>query len=145
MPDPLKIAMKTVMSLHIPVYRASKGRLMGTRLGWPVALLTVKGRKTGKLRTTPLIYLEENGKYVVVGSAAGLATEPAWFRNLRAAGTAVLQVRDREIEASVAIADQEERDRLWKILVAKGSFFADYQAKTDRLIPIALLTPLATR
>lgn len=145
MPDPLKIAMKTVMSLHIPVYRASKGRLMGTRLGWPVALLTVKGRKTGKLRTTPLIYMEENGRYVVVGSAAGLATEPAWFRNLRAADTAVLQIRGREIEATIEIVEQEERDRLWKILVEKGPFFAAYQAKTDRQIPIALLTPSTPR
>jgi deazaflavin-dependent oxidoreductase (nitroreductase family) len=136
-----------VMSLNVAVYRMSKGRMMGRIKKMPILLLTVPGRKTGKLHTAPVVYMEDNGRYVVTGSNGGAAEEPGWFRNLRAAeqsgAPVTLEDRHKRMEASVSVADGEERTRLWAQLVSQAPFFEQsYQAKTERQIPMAVLTPL---
>jgi F420H(2)-dependent quinone reductase len=70
-------------ALSNSLYRVSGGRLMGTVRGMPVLLITVAGRKTGTKRTNPVLYFEDDGKYVVTGSNGGSAKEPQWFQNLR--------------------------------------------------------------
>lgn len=136
-----RLIMRAFGGLNIGVYRASGGRLMGRVRGMPVLLLEVAGRKTGAKHTTPVSYFEDEGRYIVTGSAGGAASEPQWFRNLRKAEHAQIEVGPRRIPVSVAIADSHERDVLWTKLLTQAPFFADYQAKVERRIPMAILTP----
>ena len=78
-----RLLMRAFGGLNIGLYRASGGRLMGKVRGVPVLLLTVAGRKTGAMHTTPVSYFEDDGRFIVTGSAGGSASEPQWFRNLR--------------------------------------------------------------
>lgn len=140
--------MKTVFrlstKLNNAVYRRSGGRLMNkARDGIPVLLLTVNGRKSGTAYTSPVGYLEDDERYVVSGSANGLPNDPQWFKNLRATDHARVLVGDREREVSVHIAEGDERDRLWRQIVARYPGFGGYEKKTagQRIIPVAVLTP----
>lgn len=133
--------MKGFGALNVAVYRASKGRLMGKVKGHPVLLLTVAGRTSGKARTTPVLYFEDAGRHVVIGSGGGSSGEPQWFRNLRRAERATVEVAGQRSEVSVAVVDGEERRRLWDMVVGRAPFFNDYATKSGREIPIATLTP----
>src|SRR2546430_932678 len=87
-----KQAMRAMGALNNRLYRASGGRVMGKVRGVPVLLLTVAGRKTGAAHTTPVAYFEDNGRFVVTGSAGGSPSDPQWFQNLRHADRAVIEV-----------------------------------------------------
>jgi deazaflavin-dependent oxidoreductase (nitroreductase family) len=139
----MKVTMRVVSAINLALYRRSNGRVMGRMRGMPVLLLTVPGRKTGIMRTNPVIYLEHDSTYVVAGSAHGADIEPAWFRNLRAVDSARIQVGDRHLVVKVEIAAGEQRSELWRRLVERGPFFGAYQKKTDREIPLAVLRPSA--
>jgi len=128
-------------ALNNNLYRLSGGRFMGKLRGMPVLLITVAGRKTGIMRTHPVMYLEDDGRYVVTGSGAGSAAEPQWFKNLRSSHEAEIEIGRRKLAVSVSVAAGEQRDILWKELVARAPFFADYQRKVERQIPMAILTP----
>lgn len=123
------------------LYRVSGGRLMGKVRGIPVLLITVAGRKTGDKHTNPVLYLEDDGKYVVTGSGAGSTQEPQWFKNLRRTDQAEVEVGRRHLPVSVEIAEGAEREVLWQRLLVRAPFFADYQKKVERQIPMAVLTP----
>jgi F420H(2)-dependent quinone reductase len=140
--DVQKAVMRAAVAVHNRVYRASGGRVGGTVRGMPVLLLTVAGRRTGKPHTTPVAYLDSGGRYVVSGTAGGSPTEPQWFRNLRHADRAVVQVGPRQVRVTVAIAAPAERDMLWEQLVARAPSFAGYRTKTGREMPMAVLTPV---
>jgi deazaflavin-dependent oxidoreductase (nitroreductase family) len=133
--------MRAMGALNNRLYRASGGKVMGKVRGMPVLLLTVAGRKTGAEHTTPVAYIEEGGRFVVTGSAGGSPSEPQWFRNLRHADRAVIEVGRRRIDVTVTVAGPAEHEILWKQLLSKGPFFANYQAKVERQIPMAILTP----
>jgi F420H(2)-dependent quinone reductase len=137
----MKTVMRAAGSVNTALYRASKGRLGGKVRGMPILLLTVKGRKTGTPRTTPVVYFMDGDDYIVSGSAGGAPAEPNWFRNLRATDTATVEVGDGRFVVSVAVASDEEHAELWPKLVAHGPFFNGYQAKITRQIPLARLTP----
>jgi F420H(2)-dependent quinone reductase len=128
-------------ALNSSLYRASGGRLMGKLRGMPVLLITVAGRKTGTMHTNPVMYLDDDGRYVVTGSGGGSATEPQWFKNLRSTHEAEIEIGRHKLAVGVSVAAGEQRDILWKKLVARAPFFADYQRKVDRQIPMALLMP----
>jgi deazaflavin-dependent oxidoreductase (nitroreductase family) len=125
------------------LYRASGGRVMGKVRGMPVLLITVAGRKSGAKHTNPVLYLEDNGTYVVTGSGAGSEKEPQWFRNLRHADEAEVEVGRRRLPVSVEVVNGAQRDILWQQLLVHAPFFADYQRKVGRQIPMAILTPKA--
>ena len=137
-PKPL-VRAGTAMSNGL--YRVSGGRLMGKVRGIPVLLITVAGRKTGDKHTNPVLYLEDDGKYVVTGSGAGSTQEPQWFKNLRRTDQAEVEVGRRHLPVSVEIAEGAEREVLWQRLLVRAPFFADYQKKVERQIPMAVLTP----
>jgi len=141
MADIQRLVMRTAGALNTRIYRASSGRLMGKVRGVPVLLLTVAGRKTAVAHTTPISYFEDGGRFVVTGSAGGAPSEPQWFRNLRRADHAVIEVGSRRIDVAVAIAGPQERKILWEQLLTRAPFFAKYQAKVEREIPMAVLTP----
>ncbi|WP_167047830.1 nitroreductase/quinone reductase family protein [Salinibacterium sp. ZJ454] len=129
-------------ALNNAIYRATGGRLLGRMGGLSVLLLTVPGRKTGLPHTTAVSYIMDAHRFVVTGSAGGSAKEPQWFRNLRHADQAVIEVGPRRITVTVTIAGPSERARLWHQLTSRAPFFDRYQAKVDRLIPMAILSPV---
>ena len=137
--------MKTLMrkgnATHGALYRRTGGRHFSRVRGLPVCLLTVPGRKTGTPRTTPIVYLERDGDWLVVGSAGGAKADPQWFRNLRTADRATLEIGDRKHEVSVHITEGEEQNVHWAWLVEQAPFFDGYRKKSGRTIPIAVLTP----
>jgi deazaflavin-dependent oxidoreductase (nitroreductase family) len=133
--------MRAAGALNIRLYRASGGRVMGNVRGVPVLLLTLAGRRTGVEHTTPVSYFEDGDRFIVTGSAGGTASDPQWFRNLRHVDRALIEVGRRRIDVAVAIAGREEHKILWEQLVARAPFFAKYQAKVEREIPMAVLTP----
>lgn len=137
-----KRLMRSSNTLINGLYRASGGRVMGRVKGMPVLLLTVAGRKTGVLHTAAVAYLEDAGRYVVTGSAGGAPSEPQWFRNLRHADLATVEVGGERLAVTVAVAGEEERRVLWERLVSRAPFFATYQDKVEREIPMAVLTPV---
>jgi deazaflavin-dependent oxidoreductase (nitroreductase family) len=136
--------MRLVGGLQTRIYRTSNGRVWHTMRGLPVLLLTVPGRKTRIPRTTPISYVRDGDRYVVTGSGAGLPAEPLWFRNLRAANRAEIQVGPAHIAVSVMVASSAEHTRLWAELVRQAPYFANYQAKVQREIPMAVLTPVTS-
>jgi deazaflavin-dependent oxidoreductase (nitroreductase family) len=136
------ILIRAGRALNNGLYRATGGRLMGTVRGMPVLLLTVRGRKTGAKHTTAVLYLDDDSTYLVTGSGGGSAKEPQWFQNLRRADGAEIEVRRRRLGVSVTVADGAQREVLWQKLLVHAPFFADYQAKVERQIPMAVLTPV---
>lgn len=102
--------------------------------GVPVLLLTVAGRNTGVEHTTPIADVADAGGFVVVGSAGGAVWEPQWFRNLRTADRAVIEVGPERLAVSVSITGPEEHAMLWHRLLARAPFFGDYQAKSSERI-----------
>jgi deazaflavin-dependent oxidoreductase (nitroreductase family) len=128
-------------SLNNAVYRASGGRLMGSYDGNPVVLLHHVGRRSGEARVTPLIYLEDGDDIVVVGSMGGTPKHPAWVHNLKAQPATQVEVGRERRAVTARVADAEERARLWPRLVEHYPAFANYQARTEREIPVVILAP----
>ena len=121
----------------------SSGGTQGTELkGKPVVLLTTVGAKSGKLRKTPLMRVEHDGQYAVVASLGGAPTNPVWYHNVTKHprvelqdGTAVGDYEAREVFG-------EEKATWWDRAVEVWPDYAEYQAKTDREIPVFVLTPI---
>jgi deazaflavin-dependent oxidoreductase (nitroreductase family) len=109
------------------------------RNGVPTLLLTVRGRSSGKLRRTVLIYGQDDDRYLVVASYGGAAEHPQWYQNLVAEPKVEVQVRDDVFPATARTASPEERARLWPTMAAIWPDYDNYQAKTDREIPIVIL------
>jgi F420H(2)-dependent quinone reductase len=136
-------AQKWAAKLHAAAYRATGGRVGGRMLNSPVLLLLTTGRKTGKQRTTPLLYLEDGGGYAIVASNGGTAKPPVWWLNLEARPEAVVEIGRRKLPVRAEEVRGEEKQRLWGRLVEMYSTYEDYQRKTDREIPVILLRPTA--
>ncbi len=139
-------AMATGNKVASWLYRRTGGKVGGSARGVPVLLLTVPGRKSGLLRSVPVAYFDDEGRYVIAATAGGSKTDPQWIRNLAATKTAHIQIGDRQHDVDVRVAGPEERDELWaNVVVARAPSFAGYEAKSgDRTIPIAILTPTST-
>jgi len=135
--------LKLVSRVHVALYRASGGRIGGRFKVAPVLLLTTTGRKTGKRRTTPLLYGEDAGRYVIVASVGGAPKHPSWYLNLSGNPDATIQVGGRKLEVHADTAAADERARLWTLMTRMYPGYDDYQAKTSREIPVVTLTPAA--
>jgi F420H(2)-dependent quinone reductase len=127
---------------HTVVYRATHG-LVGHHLPGapPMLLLDHVGAKSGKQRTTPLTYLREGEKLVIVASKGGHPKNPAWFHNLRANPDTTVQVGSRRTPVRARVATPAERTRLWPRVVDLYGGYRDYQERTDREIPLVILEP----
>jgi F420H(2)-dependent quinone reductase len=131
----------TLGKLNVPVYRATRGKLMNKVGSAPVMLLTTTGRKSGVERTAPVLFLEDGPRLVVVGSNAGNARTPAWALNLRATPEARAQVGGRRWPVRARVAEGEERAELWRRVNDLYEGFDDYDARTARDIAVFVLEP----
>ena len=134
--------MQQFTRLQVYVYRRSGGRWMATMRGMPLLIMITVGKKSGKKRETPVMYLRHGANYVVTASNAGSDSNPGWYVNLRAQPTATLEVSGNTLQATWRVAAGEERALIWAELVSKAPFFDDYRSKTTREIPIVILTPV---
>jgi deazaflavin-dependent oxidoreductase (nitroreductase family) len=107
----------------------------------PICLLEHRGRKTGRLRTTPLVFLEDGDRVVVVASQAGRPEHPMWYLNLLADPDVTVQVGRRRRAMRARVADDAERAELWPRLVALYADYDSYQSWTNRVIPVVVLDP----
>ncbi len=135
------MATKFFTRIHIALYRRTGGKLGGRFRGSPVLLLTSTGRRSGQLRTTPLLHVVDGDRKVVVASYLGAEHHPAWYHNLLAHPEVTVQAGSSVQQMRAEVADPAERARLWSPLVAMYPTYDDYQAKTERQIPVVVLTP----
>ncbi len=104
-------------------------------------LLHHRGARTGAERVNPVAYLPDDGRYVVFASKAGAPTNPAWYHNLKAHPETTIEVGDDTVAVTASEVTGDERDRLFGAQAERSPQFAEYQQKTDRLIPVVVLTP----
>ena len=124
------------------VYRKTDGRFGGTFLqGAPVALLTTTGRKTGEPRLSPLLYLREGNRVVLIASKGGAADNPMWYLNLKANPKVSVQIKDEVLHLTARDATEDERALYWPKMVAMYTSFDDYQSWTERVIPVVICDP----
>ncbi|MDA4109467.1 nitroreductase family deazaflavin-dependent oxidoreductase [Mycolicibacterium holsaticum] len=111
--------------------------------GKPLILLTTVGAKTGKIRKTPLMRVEHDGEYAIVASLGGAPKHPVWYHNVKAHPRVELQdgAVTRDYEAREVFGD--DKATWWERAVAAWPDYAEYQEKTDRVIPVFVLTPIS--
>lgn len=109
--------------------------------GIPVCLLTTAGRKTGQPRTSPLVYLADGDRIVLVASQGGLPKHPMWYLNICHNPEVTIQIGSQVRRMRARVADGGERSVLWPRLVEMYADFADYQSWTDRIIPVIICEP----
>jgi deazaflavin-dependent oxidoreductase (nitroreductase family) len=123
-------------------YEATDGREAGTLRGRPVIVVTSVGAKTGKLRKTALIRVEDAGTYAIVASKGGAARNPVWYHNLVANPHVELQDGAVKRDYRAREVDGTERETWWRRAVEAWPAYDDYQAKTNRRIPVFVLEPI---
>ncbi|BBZ40240.1 nitroreductase family deazaflavin-dependent oxidoreductase [Mycobacterium conspicuum] len=126
---------------HIRAYRDSGGEVGYLWNGVPTLLLTTTGRRTGEPRTSALIFARDGVDYLIVASKGGMPTHPMWYLNLQANPAAKIQVKADEFAVVARTASAAEKPRLWKIVTEVWPNYDVYQTRTDREIPVVILTP----
>ncbi len=135
-PSPWKFAAD-----QVALYEATGGAEGGTLQGKPVIILTTRGRHSGKVRKTPLMRVEHGGTYAVVASMGGAPKHPVWYLNLTASPAATLQDGPKVYEMRAREVHGDEKARWWARAVEAWPAYAEYQARTDRQIPVLVLEP----
>jgi len=123
----------------IEEFRANRGRVGGQFEGAPLLLLTATGAKTGQQRTTPVMYLPDGDRYIIIASKGGAPTNPDWYHNLMANPEATIEVGTESFRARATEVTGEERDELYRRQAILYPGFADYEQKTIRKIPVIAL------
>lgn len=123
-------------------YMNSGGTQGTTMKGMPVVLLTTVGAKTGKLRKTPLMRVEHEGQYAIVASLGGAPKHPVWYHNVTKNPRVELQDGTVSGDYDAREVFGDEKAQWWERAVAAYPDYADYQKKTDRQIPVFVLTPV---
>jgi deazaflavin-dependent oxidoreductase (nitroreductase family) len=127
---------------HTEEYVATDGAKGHRWNGTTTLLLTTRGRRTGTARRTPLIYGRDGETYLIVASKGGSPRHPEWYLNLAAHPRVRLQVGAERFDAGARTATPEEKARLWPVMTAQWPAYDDYQTRTDRDIPLVILTPV---
>ena len=139
---PPKAILKLISKLNVVFYRLSGGQVMGKLKGSPICLVTMTGRKSGRKITMPLMYTPHGESVLIVASQGGAPQHPVWYHNLIADPHVTVQDGRRVRSMLVRQATPQEKAELWPICVASYPEFADYQAKTERDIPVMICEPL---
>jgi deazaflavin-dependent oxidoreductase (nitroreductase family) len=128
-----------ISRIHGALYRWSDGRIGAGTRATQLLLLTTTGRKSGQPRSTPLLYVSDGDRWVVIGSNGGSDRAPAWWLNLQACPEASIQCGRERHAVHARRATPEEEERLWPKLTEAYAFFPAYRERTDREIPIIVL------
>ena len=126
---------------HVKVYRETDGEQGYLWNGAPILLLTTTGRKSGELRTSALIFGRDGDDLLLVASQGGAPTHPNWYHNLSANPDVEVQVQGDVFRATARTANDDEKTRLWSIMTDVWPNYDSYQERTDRAIPVVVLTP----
>src|SRR5262245_25411906 len=116
----------------IEQFRATRGASAGPLDGRHLLLLTTTGAKSGQRRTTPLMYIPEGDRLLIIASNAGAPAHPDWYHNLVAHPNVTVEVGAEIVEANAVVLEGAERQRLWSWIVEQYPFFAEHQAKITR-------------
>ena len=132
--------LRRMMAGHTAIYRATHG-VVGHKIpgGPPMLLLDHVGAKSGKKRTSPLVYVKDGDDVVLVASKGGNPKNPAWFHNLKAHPDTTVQIGSEKRPVRARVATDEERKRLWPKAVATYGGYEGYQKRTERKIPLVVL------
>jgi F420H(2)-dependent quinone reductase len=130
---------------QVDLYESTDGAEGNTMRGKPVIILTSRGAKSGKIRKTPLMRVEHDGRYAVVASQGGAPEHPVWYHNLVADPHVELQDGPDKRDMTVRELEGEERAQWWRRAVEAFPPYAEYQTRTDRVIPLLLLEPAGER
>ena len=131
-----KFFFRLFTGMHAKIIKLTRGRV----LAGSTLVLTHTGAKTGKKRETPLMYLPDGEDLIVVASAGGAPQHPGWYHNLMANPDTTVNLEGREIAVRARDAGAD-RDQYWAKVVAAEERFAAYEDKTDRVIPLVILSP----
>ncbi len=123
----------------IAEYRATHGKVTGMFAGAPLLLLTTTGAKSGKPRTSPLVYTSDGDRIVIIASKGGAPTNPDWYHNLLAHPEATLELGSDKFQVRASFPEGQERERLYNQQAAQMPNFAEYQKNTTRQIPVVVL------
>lgn len=127
---------------NVDEFRANGGKVGGQFEGFPLLLLTSTGAKSGQQRVTPTAYFDIDGHIYIVGSAAGRDSDPAWAFNLRAHPDAIVEIgTDPPRPVTARELPRAERDAIYPVVVERAPGFAEYEKRTDRVIPVFELLP----
>jgi deazaflavin-dependent oxidoreductase (nitroreductase family) len=126
---------------NIAEFRANHGRVGGNFEGAPLVILHTVGAKSGDPRTNIMMYQADGERYLVFASAAGADKNPAWYWNLKAHPDTRIEVGDDIVDVHATELDGNERDEKYALQAERYPGFADYEAKTTRVIPVVALTP----
>jgi deazaflavin-dependent oxidoreductase (nitroreductase family) len=132
--------MRDFNSKIIEEFRANSGKVGGGFDGAPMIVLTTTGAKSGQPRTNPLVYLADAERIVIFASKAGAPTNPDWYHNLVAHPRVQVELGGETFDADATVAKGDERERLYTKQASIMPGFVEYQEKTDRVIPVVLLT-----
>lgn len=125
----------------ITEFRENGGKVGGYFAGRPLLLLTTTGARSGQPRTSPLAFITDQDRLVIIASKGGAPTNPDWYYNLLANPVATVEVGQDKFQVRASAVESPERERLYSKMVEVLPGFAEYQAKTDRKIPVLLLEP----
>ena len=126
---------------HVNAYRESGGERGYHWRGTTILLLRTTGRRSGEPRTMALIERPDGDRWVVVASKGGAPENPGWFKNLQADPDVEIQVKADVIPVRASVAEGQERERLWSLMTEVWPAYDEYQQKTDREIPVVILSP----
>jgi deazaflavin-dependent oxidoreductase (nitroreductase family) len=134
--------LRRLMGGHGLIYRATRG-VIGHRIPGapPMLLLDHVGAKSGRKRTTPLVYMRDGHNVVVIASKGGYPRNPAWFHNLMANPDTTIQIGSKRQGVRARVATPHEREALWPRIVRLYRPYEDYQRRTEREIPVVVLEP----
>lgn len=135
--------MKYASRFNVWIYEKTDGKLGGKFIvgGAPVCLVTMTGRKTGIRRTTPLIYIPNGEDILLVASQGGLDSHPIWYKNLTANPEVEINAFGNVRKMRARQATPEEKEQLWPVIRGVHKDFDEYQARTDRDIPVMICSP----
>lgn len=131
---------RQLSSLHRRLFRLSGGRVGKRLVNNDMLLLTTVGRTTGMPHTVPLLYLAHGEDLIVIASYGGRPQHPSWYLNLVAEPRCQVQTRNSRFEAIARTAQPHQREAIWPLVEAAYHGYREYQSRTDRVIPVVLLS-----
>ncbi len=139
----IKAVLRWASKMQATVFRMSNGRLAKSFLGGPVCMVTMTGAKSGKTRYLPLIHIAHGENKLLVASSGGMPKNPVWYYNLKANPEIKIMADGKNLDYRARQVSDEEKAALWPVLLDVYPDFDEYQARTDRNIPVFSCEPIS--